>query len=434
MVLLHCVAIAQPPSDRKWIKLDSHSDEFDTTTIDSQKWHIRGSDPSGPEKWKAGWLYANNVSQSNGCLVLTSRIQDDRSTNAWVQARRRSEMLCGQDFGYWEASMKLGVQPGQWPAFWLMPMNIHGADHSGRDGTEIDIMEAFSFNGPNVVQQTIHFDGYGPDHQQFAGALPIVGNVENQFRTYGLHRTPEKYTWYVDGKKTWEIDDPTMISQVSQYVIFSTESAGFAGDIRTAQLPTQTSVDWLRVYKDDGPSDKLPALAPERSDELLANPGFEEGFSGWTKNGDGDAVIVSGDAQSGKNFCRRSKRAAFWHGVTQDILPSLQRHTAGNYEVSIWVRVPDFGMKDQFTKAFVNFAYIQKDGTKRDDAMERRIRTGEWTRIHTLFHLETPPEELTAATISVKTQLIQGGANYKRLEEYNDFEVDSFSLKKYTIR
>ena len=168
-----------------------------------------------------------------------------------------------QKFGYFEARMKFKSSPGQWGAFWLMPARkIWCADGSGRDATEIDIVEGFPKpagkrrNREKSVNLAIHYDGYGRFHQKQDIAFPEQskspvwsGFDASEFHNYGFLWTPESYTWYVDGVPVAHIDDPDLISQGEKYLKLSTEVAGWAGNIDPRLLPADTEVDWVKVWQ-----------------------------------------------------------------------------------------------------------------------------------------------------------------------------------------
>lgn len=168
-----------------------------------------------------------------------------------------------QRFGYFEARMKFQSSPGQWGAFWLMPeRNIYCADNSGRDATEIDIVEGFP-NPPGAprnrhrkVNIAVHYDGYGDAHKRQSRSIPSrndrrisPGFDASEFHTYGFLWTPDSYVWYLDGIPVHRIDDPNIISQTEKYLKLSTEVAGWSGRLDHKRLPADTVVDWVRVWQ-----------------------------------------------------------------------------------------------------------------------------------------------------------------------------------------
>lgn len=175
------------------------------------------------------------------------------------------QMRFAQRFGYFEARMSLNSAPGQWGAFWLMPFrSTWCADSSGRDGTEIDIVEGYPKNpGSNknrskTINFAIHYDGYRAFQKSEIQAFPVGAHKSkfrdfdtSNFHTYGFLWTPEKYVWFVDGTPVYEINDPDQISQVPKFLKLSTEVAPWSGQLDPKMLPADTIVDWVRVWQTD---------------------------------------------------------------------------------------------------------------------------------------------------------------------------------------
>ena len=109
------------------------SDEFDGTTIDTNKWDVMGD-------WKhrdGYWVKEDSYLDGQGHLVLRTKKDGERYTCGAVRTLGKFE----HRFGYWVARAQLPTQPGHWPAFWLMCDGVGKIGDEGRDGTEIDIVE-----------------------------------------------------------------------------------------------------------------------------------------------------------------------------------------------------------------------------------------------------------------------------------------------------
>ncbi len=231
-------------------------DEFDGP-INEAFWDIQ----LGPRKDSI--RTRDNAFTENGNLVLrTSKVGDEYHTG-FLRTRRLSRLLVAQKFGYFEARIKLDTAPGQWSAFWLMPKGtIHNNNNSGRDGTEIDIVEGFGRVPNTSISQAIHYDGYGILKQKSKNnRYELPGRVED-WRVYGLRWCSGSYTWYVDGRQTWKIDDPNLISQVEQYILLTSEvvlGTKWAGTMDDDRLPADTKVDYVRMYKSVS-EDECPAI------------------------------------------------------------------------------------------------------------------------------------------------------------------------------
>ncbi|MEP1144663.1 MAG: glycoside hydrolase family 16 protein [Henriciella sp.] len=267
---------------------------------DNAKWEYR----KGPNKQAYAVEGNAFISEREGSAesVLVLRTSEDNSGDGnfsnpmrtgYVRTRNYrntgpdEEMRFAQRYGYFEARMILDTAPGQWGAFWLMPFkSIWCADASGRDGTEIDIVEGYprkgssNFNRDKSVHFAIHYDGYRSFHQKEIQPFPADGQGRNfpnfdasEFHTYGLLWTPDKYVWYVDGYPVHEINDPDQIAQVPKYVKLSTEVAEWSGQLNSKHFPADTMVDWVRVWQTDRLAKGNPYIFEVEDESVERAPG-----------------------------------------------------------------------------------------------------------------------------------------------------------------
>ena len=149
-------------------------------------------------------------------------------------------------FGYFEARCKFQTQCGHWPAFWLFPAKgIPDAANTGRDGTEIDIMEKAWLT--DKIEHTLHWDGYGQNHKSEGKVIEQAG-LSKGFHTFGLWWKPDEYIFYVDGVETWRTAAGG-VCQTPAYVKLTEEIGKWAGDIAKAELPDFFLTDYVRIYE-----------------------------------------------------------------------------------------------------------------------------------------------------------------------------------------
>lgn len=160
-------------------------------------------------------------------------------------------------YGYYEARIKFDMELGTWGAFWIMynafPFPFTEKDDPGKTGVEIDIIEFIPKNNGYGVHN-LHWNGYEKFHKSFGSPELKHGQLKG-YHVYGLLWTPEEYTFYIDGKKTWSTTKA--ISHVPEYVILSTEieDRGWAGDIPVKgygsfdATKNKMHVDYIRVYQ-----------------------------------------------------------------------------------------------------------------------------------------------------------------------------------------
>jgi beta-glucanase (GH16 family) len=217
------------------------SDEFDGRTLDLGKWDYRGLGPR-----RDGVNVKECVSlDGDGHLVLETRRVGGQYHTGMIGTQGRFEPR----YGYFECRVRMQSQVGHWSAFWLQsPTYGQRVGSLEESGAEIDVFE-FLVDRRDRLQHTVHWDGYGTDHQT-AERLADAPGIGRGWHTVGLLWTPEEYVFSIDGRETWRTGQG--VSKHSQYLILSLEVGPWAGEIAKAQLPDRLSVDFVRVYSASG--------------------------------------------------------------------------------------------------------------------------------------------------------------------------------------
>lgn len=137
----------------------------------------------------------------------------------------------------------------------MMNENVYTVDGSGRDGTEVDIMESFSYGKriSNVIQSNLHWDGYDEAHQtgKAKKAYVIGNNPYEEFNTYGLEWNENEYIFYVNGKEYCR-SNAGGVCQNPLYLILSIEMWGENAvplDRDADSAPADYIVDYVRAYQ-----------------------------------------------------------------------------------------------------------------------------------------------------------------------------------------
>jgi beta-glucanase (GH16 family) len=241
-VMVSRVVLGQQPKDtlppagegKVW-KLVWH-DEFDGTKLDKSKWE---TPPDG--KRQNGWWMRKAISlDGKGHLVINVVKEGDKYIDGCVRTRKKFE----HTFGYYVARMQFQKQVGHWTAFWLYNDSVNRVGDEGRDGTEIDIFEKPLLT--DMIQHTLHWDGYGEAHRKAAKIVHVPG-INEGFHTVGLLWLPDRYVFYVDGKETWRTTAGG-VCQVPLYIKLSDEVGWWSGNIEKAKLPDRFVIDYVRVY------------------------------------------------------------------------------------------------------------------------------------------------------------------------------------------
>jgi len=212
-------------------------DQFNGRQLDPHKWKVRGVGPRA-----LGYVSAEAVKVENGCLKLLALKKDGRvlvgavGTQAALMTR----------YGYFECRARLQKSSGIWAAFWIQSPRISQGEDPATFGAEIDIMECFKKLGPDIVSHNVHW-AYGPHQQTTHGMQSYRKGVSQGFHTFAVEWTPEKYIFYVDGYKYYEVT--TGISHIDEYMILSMEVPANAAELAMAVFPDVFEIDYVRVYK-----------------------------------------------------------------------------------------------------------------------------------------------------------------------------------------
>ncbi|MBO4209441.1 glycoside hydrolase family 16 protein [Micromonospora echinofusca] len=238
------------------------SDEFDGpagSPPDPDRW---GYDRGG--QWNREELQYYTDSPENvaldgqGNLVITA-LRDDSGSRVcrdgpcrFTSARLSTAGRFSQLYGTFEARIKLPVEAGLLPAFWMLGDDIRTAGWP--DCGEIDVVEH-----PGEAVDTVHGGVHAPGHSGGATfSLPQGRSFADDFHTFTVRWTPEAINFFVDGvwygRRTpehtgpagWVFDQPFFL--VLNLAVGG-EWAGRPAD-RT-RFPQRMIVDYVRVHSWD---------------------------------------------------------------------------------------------------------------------------------------------------------------------------------------
>lgn len=241
------------------------SDEFNTDGMpDSNLWaYDIGRGPNGDGWGNQELQYytdrSENVTIQNGVLLITAR-EESFEGSQYTSARLLTKDLFEQQYGRFEARIRLPWGQGIWPAFWMLGADIDENPWPGAG--EIDIME-YRGQEPSVLIGSVHGPGYSAGN-----AISKEFTLENDrfdtgFHIFGIEWGPDFINFYVDdilynqitpedideetnGEGAWVFDKPF-------YILMNVAVGGtFVGspDADT-QFPQTMLVDYVRVYEFD---------------------------------------------------------------------------------------------------------------------------------------------------------------------------------------
>lgn len=252
-----------PQDTTKQIDLSNYvltfSDEFDGE-LDRSVWsgHYTYGNTSSVRR---GGYWNNDVPYTkDGKLYIPLFYSETGMGNTgagWYSAGIDTDNDCpngfSQTYGYFECRCIVPESEDSWGAFWLYSGNVGNVDGSGKDGTEIDIMESECENGliKKAVGINLHYDGYGEAHMH-DGVDARVKNPYGEFNTYAVEWNEDEYNFYINGNFVWSTDFGG-VCETPLYLILSQEISGDSGipdkrDNADGEA-TELIVDYVRVYQ-----------------------------------------------------------------------------------------------------------------------------------------------------------------------------------------
>jgi beta-glucanase (GH16 family) len=230
------------------------AEEFDYTGLpDSSTWNYETGYVRNNEKQYYTYKRLENARIEDGILVIESRKEDWKGfsyTSASINTLGKDSFPVNSRI---EIRAKLPKGKGIWPALWMMGTDIKTVDWP--DCGEIDIMEYLG-RTPGVIYGTFHWqDASRSDsalHRAKGDSTRFNDATEN-FHVYGVERTADKLSFFVDNKYFFEFKaDSTVKSDLFRhpyYLLINTAVGGdWGGDVDPAIFPQKYYVDWVRVF------------------------------------------------------------------------------------------------------------------------------------------------------------------------------------------
>jgi beta-glucanase (GH16 family) len=225
-------------------------EQFSDNKLNEKNWNFELGDGCP----NCGWgnnerqLYTkDNHKLIDGRLVITAKKEGEIYTSTRITTKGKKEF----QYGRFEASAKLPIGYGIWPAFWMLGGNIDTAKWPLCG--EIDILE-YVGREPDMVFTSLHTqDSHG---NTINTKKTKFENIEEGFHIYAADWDKDKITFYVDDQlvytfapeqKTeaiWPFDQPF-------YIILNMAIGGnFGGpNVDDAILPQTFIIDYIRVYE-----------------------------------------------------------------------------------------------------------------------------------------------------------------------------------------
>lgn len=231
------------------------SEEFDTDGApDGSIWGFdigTGENGWGNQELQYYTDRSENVIVQNGVLLITAR-KESFEGSQYTSARLITKDLFEQQYGRFEARIRLPYGQGIWPAFWMLGADIDENPWPGAG--EIDIME-YRGQNPTVLVGTVHGPGYsGGESISKEYTLPN-DRFDTGFHIFGIEWGPEYINFYVDDVLYNQITPEDVTGQwvfnKPFYILMNLAVGGtFVGSPNEeTQFPQTMLVDYVRVYK-----------------------------------------------------------------------------------------------------------------------------------------------------------------------------------------
>jgi len=237
------------------------SDEFNGANgsqPDPTKWtYDIGGNGWGNQELESYTSRPQNVQVQNGNLVITAALENytgaDGIPRNYTSARLKTQGLFSQQYGKFEARIKLPYGQGIWPAFWLLGWNISSSGWPTCG--EIDIMENIG-SKPSTIYGSMH-GPQGSGEASLSAPFTLLNGQKfsNDYHLFTLEWEPNAARFYVDGTLyenrtsadmppgSWVFDHPFFV------VLNVAVGGNWPGSPdQTTDFPQHMLVDYVHVY------------------------------------------------------------------------------------------------------------------------------------------------------------------------------------------
>lgn len=298
----------------------------------------------------------DNAYLENGMLVLEAQYESIGG-KSYTSARLHTHGSQSFQYGKIEARIKQPTKDGVkdagiFPAFWMLGDVFNGWGHGSYGGTttwpqsgEIDIMEysgKFNIND-NTSSGALHWStstctyiagGGGPTHCYTSDETASATDLFSEFHIYGILRTEDSITWYVDDTpfNTVDISDSQFDSFRKPFFVLLNFAVGgsLGGNPTPANYPQKMYVDWVRYYTcDEGdcegistppePEPENPSACPTGTTYYVYGdckasdiPNTFQHFGGYENSMNADAQTGGGALGGGNYLQLTGSNAQLW--------------------------------------------------------------------------------------------------------------------------
>ena len=281
-------------------------DEFSGNSLDLASWNYQVGD--GCAEGICGWgnnelqsYQEANVAVSNGTLQITAlkkRVKGKKYTSGRINTKNKVD----HTYGRFEASIKLPLGDGLWPAFWMLSTTepYGGWPQSG----EIDIME-FVASDPGRSISAIHYGDLYPNNQFQTHSFQLAnGLFPDAFHDFAIEWEAGELRWFVDDilyavKKTADVSPYNWPFDHDFHMLLNVAVGGnLGGPVDDNLFPATMEVDYVRVFDGFRPYIQGDMVVDNMSQNEIFTLGNIASNVNVTWTVPSDAIIVSGQGTS----------------------------------------------------------------------------------------------------------------------------------------
>jgi beta-glucanase (GH16 family) len=192
----------------------------------------------------------SNVSLAHGGGLVITATHAGHGEQCWygscsyTSGRLDTEGKFAQEYGLFEARIKLPTGRGLWHAFWIEGSDVDQV-HSPAAG-EIDIIEINNKN-PNTVEAFLHASA-----KNYGAYLGMPNSLSAGYHVYAINWTPARISFLVDGHIYGGVDayDDWPFNQPFFMILDLAVGGTWPGSPNAVtKFPAYMDVSWIRVYK-----------------------------------------------------------------------------------------------------------------------------------------------------------------------------------------
>jgi beta-glucanase (GH16 family) len=218
------------------------NDEFDGTELDTSKWGFRrnfwgkpfptftdeGIELDGKSHMRMHLIEKDGEFYSPHLQTGSLTYDLPKDTDGFWPFGKYEEPKFMHKFGYYEIRCRLPKNDGWHAAFWLQAPAVGGHPNPKYGGIECDIMENYRQHKFNEIICGNLWDGYGKNGKGNGHFKYQFEETVDGWHYYAVDWSKNGYVFYADGKEVGRVDAP--VSEVEQFILVSTECAGYRGD------------------------------------------------------------------------------------------------------------------------------------------------------------------------------------------------------------